>query len=117
VPTLTETSWDRLGAELLRRPLAVVGLLRETNTSPLEEELADVLDDLIPPGHRLDANCSCDDWIPPCSHALAVGTAIADEIGAHVWKLFELRGRTKNWLIEIHAAARADRIFRDAEHR
>lgn len=117
VPTLTEADWDRLGAELLRRPLAVVGLLRENTTSRLGEELADVLDDLIPPGHRLDANCGCDDWVPPCGHALAVGTAIADEIETDVWKLFQLRGKTKHWLIEIDAAARAARLLHDAGHR
>ncbi|GAB3155457.1 hypothetical protein GCM10027290_51630 [Micromonospora sonneratiae] len=117
MPTLTEGAWDRLGAELLHRPLAVVGLLRENDTSPLEEDLADVLDDLIPSGHLLDASCGCDDWIAPCRHALAVGTAIADVIEADVWKLFELRGRTRNWLIEIDAAARADRLLRDAGYR
>ena len=48
---------------------------------------------------EIDASCTCDDWVSPCKHIIALHTVIAQTIEVAPEMLLELRGVTWNALI------------------
>ncbi|KQV64270.1 hypothetical protein ASC64_15985 [Nocardioides sp. Root122] len=60
--------------------------------------------ELLPYGGELGSACSCDSWLDPCPHALAVWTQLAWLIQADPFVLTHLRGLSR------------DRVLRDLHH-
>ena len=59
--------------------------------------------ELLPFGTELDASCTCDAWLDPCVHALAVMYQVTWLIEADPFVLLQLRGLPRDQLLaELH---------------
>jgi uncharacterized Zn finger protein len=60
------------------------------------------------PAERTDltTTCSCPDWGDPCKHVAATHYVLAEALDRDPFLLFELRGRTKDQVLEALRAAR-----------
>lgn len=66
--------------------------------------------ELLPYGGELGAECTCDAWVDPCPHALAVLTQVGWLVQRDPFVLTGLRGMGRDeMLARLHAAAPADR--------
>jgi uncharacterized Zn finger protein len=64
--------------------------------------------ELLPYGGELGAACSCDAWVDPCQHALAVMLQVAWLVDGDPWVLLRLRGLSPDELQAELAAVAAD---------
>ena len=55
--------------------------------------------ELLPFGSELDASCTCDAWLDPCAHALAVMYQVTWLIEADPFVLLQLRGLPRDRLL------------------
>ena len=55
--------------------------------------------ELLPYGGELDATCSCDAWLQPCRHALAVAVQVGWLLDADTLVLLHLRGLDREQLL------------------
>ncbi len=55
--------------------------------------------ELLPSGHDLEASCTCDAWLDPCPHALAVLVQAGWLVEADPLVLFGLRGLPRDELV------------------
>jgi uncharacterized Zn finger protein len=60
------------------------------------------------PKQRADlrTSCSCPDWGDPCKHVAATHYVLGDALDRDPFLLFELRGRTKDQVLDALRAAR-----------
>ncbi len=64
--------------------------------------------ELLPYGGELGSACTCDTWLDPCPHALAVLTQLAWLIQRDPFVLFQLRGLARDdVLARLHALSLA----------
>lgn len=56
----------------------------------------------------LVTDCSCPDWANPCKHVAATHYVLGEALDRDPFLLFELRGRTKDQVLEALRAARSD---------
>jgi uncharacterized Zn finger protein len=62
----------------------------------------------LPYGGELGSACTCDTWLDPCPHALAVLTQLAWLIQRDPFVLFQLRGLARDELLaRLHALSLA----------
>jgi len=57
---------------------------------------------------HLETDCSCPDWANPCKHVAATHYVLGEALDRDPFLLFELRGRTKEQVLDALRAARAD---------
>jgi uncharacterized Zn finger protein len=63
--------------------------------------------ELLPYGGELGSACSCDSWLDPCPHALAVWTQLAWLIQADPFVLIHLRGLSRDRVLrDLHQLTR-----------
>lgn len=66
--------------------------------------------ELLPYGGELDAGCTCEHWVAPCPHALAVLVQVAWLLDADPFVLLTLRGMPREDLLSaLHARTMASR--------
>lgn len=106
VSPLPEEDWALVEDRIHASPLVMATLLGRQRVH-VTSELSDIVTALIAHPAGLEASCGCDDCLAPCPHALAVALAFADLTPDDLWPLFQLRGRTHDWLVASEAAARA----------
>ena len=70
-------------------------------TSPhsLVEHAEEAGVELLPFGSELDATCTCDPWLDPCAHALAVMYQVTWLIEADPFVLLQLRGVPRDQIL------------------
>src|SRR5688572_7014175 len=73
--------------------------------------------DLLFPKQRTDlkTSCSCPDWGDPCKHVAATHYVLGEALDRDPFLLFELRGRTKQQVLDGLRAARGATETRSAE--
>jgi uncharacterized Zn finger protein len=88
----------QFAADLLagKMPEEIDALFRATGASLFPVDVADV-----------GTECTCPDWANPCKHAAATHYVIGEALDRDPFLLFELRGRTKEQVLEGLRAARA----------
>ena len=60
--------------------------------------------ELLPFGGEIEASCTCDAWLDPCAHALAMLYQVAWLVDADPVTLFHLRGLPRDTLLaRLHA--------------
>ena len=106
---LNDQVWDRailamaqsarFAADLLagRMPEQIDAVFKEGGASLFPADEAD-----------LSTECDCPDWANPCKHIAAVHFVVGAALDRDPFLLFELRGRTKEQVLEALRAARAD---------
>lgn len=99
VPTLDPTALDLLvelvGAESGR----IAALLAGDLPHQLVEEAEEAGVELLPYGGELGSSCTCQAWVDPCPHALAVGLQLSWLVDADPFVLLHLRGLPRDLLL------------------
>ncbi len=87
----------QFSAELLagQMPQSIDEVFVEAGVSLFPEERAD-----------LKTSCSCPDWGDPCKHVAATHYVLGEALDRDPFLLFELRGRTKDQVLDALRAAR-----------
>jgi uncharacterized Zn finger protein len=115
VPVLDQPSLDAfvelVGAEAGRIGALMAGQLPH----PLVEAVEEAGVELLPYGGELGSACTCQAWLDPCPHALAVFTQLAWLIQADPFVLLQLRGLPRDVLLQRLHALDARRSPRDEE--
>jgi uncharacterized Zn finger protein len=90
----------QFSAELLagEMPKAIDDVFRDAGVSLFPKQRED-----------LKASCSCPDWGDPCKHAAATHYVLGEALDRDPFLLFELRGRTKQQVLEALRRARGGR--------
>lgn len=105
---LDDQQWAGFTDELLRE----AGHLAALESGRLPIELVEACDqlgvELLPGPADLETACSCASWAQPCAHALALGYQLAWHVDADPYALLLLRGRTREQLMAVALAGRAD---------
>jgi uncharacterized Zn finger protein len=104
---LSESAWKKaiesmvvkaqFSAELLagQMPKEIDEVVREAGVSLFPKQRAD-----------LETRCSCPDWGDPCKHVAATHYVLGEALDRDPFLLFELRGRTREQVLEALRAAR-----------
>ena len=109
VPVLDRASADTF-VELVAAGAGRVGaLLAGELPHPLVEDVEEAGVELLPYGGELGSACSCDAWLDPCAHALAVLTQVAWLIQSDPFVLTHLRGLSREHVLrELYALTSTD---------
>ena len=111
--TVTVPVLDRASAETFVELVAagagrIGALLAGELPHPLVEDVEEAGVELLPYGGELGSACTCDAWLDPCAHALAVLTQVAWLIQADPFVLTHLRGFSREDVLrELHALTSA----------
>ncbi|WP_437907559.1 SWIM zinc finger family protein [Sorangium sp. So ce327] len=107
LPQLGEAAWKdaidgmarkaQFSAELLagQMPVEIDDVFREAGVSLFPKQRAD-----------LKTSCSCPDWGDPCKHVAATHYVLGEALDRDPFLLFELRGRTREQVLDALRAAR-----------
>ncbi|RLV48045.1 hypothetical protein D9V37_18300 [Nocardioides mangrovicus] len=113
--------WGALVAEVARRAGFLAALEAGSLPDELVENAAEAGVDLVPDAGGLETGCTCQAWVQPCRHALALLTQLGWHLDTDPYVLLLLRGRTREWLVaEVDAVTRAAAYARrllDLAHR
>ncbi len=106
VPTLDErdraTFVELVGAESGRIAAMLAGQLPYALLEACEEAGIE----LLPYGGELGSTCTCDSWVDPCPHALAVLTQVGWLLQEDPFVLLQLRGLSREAVLAgLHALA------------
>ena len=109
LPVLDEpalaTLLEVIAAEAGRAPALLAGDLPYALVEPAEELGVE----LLPYGGELDATCTCEHWIDPCAHALAVMSQVTWLLERDPLVLLHLRGLPRDELLaRLHDRAAPD---------
>ncbi|MBF4163696.1 SWIM zinc finger family protein [Nocardioides acrostichi] len=109
VPALDAVAQEALVEVLAAQAGRLVALLAGDLPHDLVEAIEEVGVELLPYGGELTASCSCEPWVDPCRHAVAVLTRLGTMLDADPLVLLALRGlRREDLLARVHAAAGPD---------
>jgi uncharacterized Zn finger protein len=99
VPTLADSVWARVIAELTQDTLTVATLLAGEMPTRIEATFARADAPLFVEMDELAAECACADAYRPCRHVLATMYAMAARLDQEPLLLFALRGRSSAALL------------------
>lgn len=104
---LDEATWAAAMAGLARKAQFAAELLAGQMPEQIDEVFREAGVSLFP-GRRADlaTSCSCPDWGDPCKHVAATHYVLGEALDRDPFLLFELRGRTRDHVLEALRAAR-----------
>jgi len=116
LPVLDEAGVNTLvevvAAEAGRAPALLAGELPH----PLVEHAEEAGVELLPYGGELDASCTCDAWLDPCTHALALMSQVTWLLERDPLVLLHLRGLPRDDLLaRLHDRSSPDRPDDDGD--
>lgn len=106
-----------LGPAAWSRAIAAMAAQARFTADLLAGRMPDDIDDVFRQAGRslfpvkvsdLRTNCNCPDWANPCKHVAAVHFVLGEAFDRDPFLLFELRGRSRNEVLETLRAARTD---------
>jgi uncharacterized Zn finger protein len=108
--TLTELSaaaWKRAIDALATKAQFSAELLAGRMPETIDQVFSDLGLSLFPRQRNdLKTSCSCPDWGDPCKHVAATHYVLGEALDRDPFLLFELRGRTKDQVLDALRAAR-----------
>ncbi|WP_395658185.1 SWIM zinc finger family protein [Nocardioides sp.] len=103
-PVLDPTDVDALVEAVAAESGRVAALLAGELPHGLVEHAEEAGVELLPYGGELGASCTCEHWVDPCVHALAVLQQLAWLVEADPFVLLQLRGLPREELLaRLHA--------------
>ncbi|MFT4288516.1 SWIM zinc finger family protein [Nocardioides sp.] len=104
LPVLDTASVAALVEAVAAVPARIAGLLAGDLPHELVEHAEELGVELLPFGGELGSVCSCDAWVDPCVHALAVMTQLGWLLERDPFVLLQLRGvGREDLLARLHA--------------
>jgi len=111
VPVLDETAIEALVETVAAESGRVAALLAGDLPHSLVEHAEEAGVELLPYGGELGATCTCEAWVDPCAHALAVLHQLAWLVDADPFVLLQLRGLPRDDLLaRLHARESAGQV-------
>jgi uncharacterized Zn finger protein len=99
LPVLDETTTSALVEVIAAQTARIGSLLAGELPHSLVEHAEEAGVELLPFGSELDASCTCDAWLDPCVHALAVMYQVTWLIEVDPFVLLQLRGLPRDQLL------------------
>ncbi len=107
VAELSDATWQKAIASMAEKAQFSAALLAGQMPKEIDEVFHSMNTSLFPKKRAdLVTNCSCPDWGDPCKHVAATHYVLGEALDRDPFLLFELRGRTKNQVIEALRAVR-----------
>ncbi len=107
VPVLDAAAVEALVETVAAEAGRIAALLAGELPHSLVEHAEEAGVELLPYGGELGSSCTCDHWVDPCAHALAVLQQLAWLIEADPFVLLQLRGLPRDELLaRLHARHR-----------
>lgn len=104
---LSEASWRKAIASMAAKAQFSAALLTGQMPQAIDEVFVEAGVSLFPKQRSdLETTCSCPDWGDPCKHVAATHYVLGEALDRDPFLLFELRGRTKDQVLESLRAAR-----------
>ncbi|XXY49113.1 hypothetical protein WME91_54810 [Sorangium sp. So ce269] len=105
---LDDTTWAKAIAAMAKRAKFAAELLAGRMPDDIDSAFQNAGASLFPERPEdLTTACSCPDWVNPCKHVAATHYVLGEALDKDPFLLFELRGRTREQVIEALRAARA----------
>lgn len=109
LPALTATQWEKAIERIRQESRFVASLLAGEMPIGLDETFRESGASLYPRVPKeLQTHCDCPDWANPCKHVAAVCYIMAEVLDRDPWLLFDLRGRTKEEVLEALQAVQIE---------
>ncbi len=104
---LDDATWAKAIAAMAERAKFAADLLAGRMPEEIDEAFRSAGASLFPERPEdLTTACSCPDWANPCKHVAATHYVLGEALDKDPFLLFELRGRTREQVIEALRAAR-----------
>jgi uncharacterized Zn finger protein len=104
---LGDATWEKAVAAMARKAQFAADLLAGQMPEEIDAVFRATGASLFPAnGTEVGTNCTCPDWANPCKHAAATHYVLGEAFDRDPFLLFELRGRTKEQVLEALRAAR-----------
>ena len=101
LPALTSAQWEKALDRIYQESRFVASLLAGEMPQGLDETFREAGASLYPRVPKeLQTHCDCPDWANPCKHVAAVCYIMAEALDRDPWLLFDLRGLTKEQVLE-----------------
>ena len=101
LPALTAAQWEKALDRIAQESRFVASLLAGEMPQGLDETFREAGASLYPRVPKeLQTHCDCPDWANPCKHVAAVCYIMAEALDRDPWLLFDLRGRTREEVLE-----------------
>jgi len=101
LPALTAAQWEKALERIHQESRFVASLLAGEMPQGLDETFRESGASLYPRVPKeLQTHCDCPDWANPCKHVAAVCYIMAEALDRDPWLLFDLRGRTREEVLE-----------------
>ncbi|MBL8695136.1 MAG: SWIM zinc finger family protein [Planctomycetes bacterium] len=115
---LSESTWKRAIDGLASKSQFSAELLAGKMPEAIDEVFVAAGSSLFPrEREELKTSCSCPDWGDPCKHVAATHSVLGDAFDRDPFLLFELRGRTKDQILDALRAARAGTVAGEIQER
>jgi uncharacterized Zn finger protein len=106
---LSAPAWKKAIDGLAKKAQFSAELLAGQMPQTIDEVFAEAGVSLFPKQRGdLKTSCSCPDWGDPCKHVAATHYVLGEALDRDPFLLFELRGRTKDQVLDALRAARGD---------
>jgi uncharacterized Zn finger protein len=104
---LSDAAWGKAIAGLAKKAQFSAELLAGQMPQAIDEVFVEAGVSLFPNQRSdLQTACSCPDWGDPCKHVAATHYVLGEALDRDPFLLFELRGRTKDQVLDALRAAR-----------
>ena len=97
---IAEADWDRAIEAMASKAIFAAKLLSGEMPADIEDAFVEAGSSLFPGRKDIKTSCSCPDWADPCKHIAAVYYLMAEKFDEDPFLIFELRGKTKEEIIE-----------------
>jgi uncharacterized Zn finger protein len=112
LPALTQMQWEKAIGRIAQESRFVASLLTGEMPKGLDEIFRESGASLYPRVPKeLQTHCTCPDWANPCKHVAAVCYVMAEVLDRDPWILFDLRGRTREDILEALQALSAAAVI------
>jgi uncharacterized Zn finger protein len=106
---LSDAAWTKAIAAMAAKAQFAAELLAGQMPREVDEAFESSCGSVFPTKEAdLVTDCSCPDWANPCKHVAATHYVLGEALDRDPFLLFELRGRTKDQVLEALRAARSD---------
>ncbi|MDP2876638.1 MAG: SWIM zinc finger family protein [Holophaga sp.] len=101
LPALSPAQWEKALERIALESRFVASLLAGEMPQGLDETFREAGASLYPRVPKeLQTHCDCPDWANPCKHVAASCYIMAEALDRDPWLLFDLRGKTKDQILE-----------------
>lgn len=115
VPVLPDAQWEQVIEVISGQALYAAKLLVGEMPQEVEESFKSAGVPLFPAKiTELRTQCSCPDYSNPCKHIAAVYYLLGEAFDDDPFLIFALRGRTREQIIEVLRARRAESVSADS---